>query len=202
MCPPRMANSIGGGAADGMGRMGRRDRQEPSGSSPTGAGHLAREDRKPPAESRRGLSLAAGPTGAPGFTGGISTGHLSRHQAADGTGAGACDTGIRRRRCSACTCSRVRRVAAATEFRTGCAAARGSVRPCVRSQARIRASGALAVAESSSNSFRRTSSECACSSAMRARKSEDSSPGIIGMWVCKAKLLRAWNRSLRAREKD
>ena len=176
--------------------------KQPSGSSPTGAGHLAREDRKPPAENRRESVIGGASPRSAGLYRRNSTGHLSRHQAADGTGAGACDTGIRRRRCSACTCSRVRRVAAATEFRTGCAAARGRVRPCVRSQARIRASGALAVAESSSNSFRRTSSECACSSAMRARKSEDSSPGIIGMWVCKAKLLRAWNRSLRAREKD
>ena len=60
-------------------------------------------------------------------------------------------------------------VAAATEYRTGCAAARGRLRPWVRSQARIRASGALAVAVNSESSARRRSSACSCSIASRAR---------------------------------
>ena len=113
--------------------------------------------------------------------------------------AAAADTGINRRRCSACTCSRVRLVAAATELRTGCVMPRGNVRPCVRSHARMRTSGAFAVAESSSSSARRCSSECACSSAIRARKSVDSSPAIIWGWLCKVGFLRCGAGSVRAR---
>ena len=77
--------------------------------------------------------------------------------------------GIRRRRCSACTWSRVRCVAAATELNTGCAALRGRLRPWVRSQARILASGALVTAVNSDNSSRRRSSACSCAIARRAR---------------------------------
>jgi hypothetical protein len=155
-----------------------------------GVQRLAREDRKPPSGNRRGFFFLGCDCWSAGLRPQNSTKPLHRRQTAVGTGAGDDDAGINRRRCSACTWSRVRRVAAATEFRTGCPGPRGNVRPCVRSQARIRASGALAVAESSSSSVRRTSSECACSSAIRARKSEDSSPGIMGVWLCKAKLLR------------
>ena len=95
-------------------------------------------------------------------------------------GDGGAGTGVSRRRCSACTCSSVRRVAAATEFKTGCVAVRGRLRPWVRSQARILASGALVVAVNSDSSARRRSSAWTCSSARRVRYSETNSPGIIG----------------------
>ena len=107
-------------------------------------------------------------------------------------GDGNCDcagTGMSRRRCSACTCSSVRRVAAATEFKTGCVAVRGKLRPWVRSQARILASGALVVAVNSDSSARRRSSAWTCSSARRVRYSETNSPGIIGRMSFNAALL-------------